>query len=189
MLNIGTILMTKLLSFGQPQGAIMQVAYVVEDIEKAMHHWTNKLGVGPFFLFENFALDDYRYRGKPAELDITIALGFSGSMCFELIVQHCSNPSVYKDVVDKKGYGFHHWAVSTNHFDDDLAEHISSGNDEVLYGLVSPVNGRAAYVDTFDELGGMIELIELNPAVEGFFSAVKEASINWDGKDPVRTLG
>jgi len=181
--------MSKLLSFGQPLGGIMQVAYVVEDIEKAMHYWTSKLGVGPFFLFENFALDDYRYRGKSSELDITLALGFSGSMCFELIVQNCDNPSVYSDVVDKKGYGFHHWAISTSNFDDDLEEYIASGNEEALYGLVTPVNGRAAYVDTYDQLGGMIELIEINPAVEGFFSALKEPSINWDGKDPVRTLG
>jgi len=181
--------MTKILSFGQPLGRIMQVAYVVEDIEKAMAHWTDKLGVGPFFLFEHFALEDYRYRGKPSDLDITIAMGFSGSMCFELIVQHSKSPSVYTDVIEKKGYGFHHWAVSTTTFDDDLARYVNSGNEEVLYGFVTPVNARAAYVDTMTELGGMIELIEINPAVEGLFSAIKEPSINWDGKNPVRILG
>ncbi len=181
--------MTKLLSFGQPLGGIMQVAYVVEDIEKAMNHWTKTLGVGPFFLFEHFALEDYRYRGKPSDLDITIAMGFSGSMCFELIFQHSTSPSVYTEVVGRKGYGFHHWAVSTTSFDADLARYASSGNAEVLYGRVEPVDARAAYVDTMAELGGMIELIEMNPAVEGLFSAVKEPSVNWDGKDPVRILG
>lgn len=182
--------MTKILSFGQPLGAVMQVAYVVEDIEKAMAHWTENLGVGPFFLFEHFALDDYRYRGKPSDLDITIALGFSGSMCFELIVQNSKSPSVYSEVVEKRGYGFHHWALSTENFDADLAKYAAAGNSEVLYGLVpDPVNARAAYVDTMDELGGMIELIEIKPAVEGLFSAVKEPSVNWDGKNPVRMLG
>jgi len=181
--------MPNLLSFGQPPGAIMQVAYVVEDIEKAMKHWTEKLGVGPFFLFEHFELEDYRYRGKPGDLDITLALGFSGSMCFELIVQHSKSPSVYTDVVESRGYGFHHWAVSTTRFDEDLARYAASGNDEVLYGRVAAVNARAAYVDTMAELGAMIELIEINPAVEGFFSVVKEPSIDWNGKDPVRVLG
>lgn len=182
--------MTKNLSFGQPLGAIMQVAYVVEDIEKAMEHWTNTLGVGPFFLFEHFALEDYRYRGKPSDLDITIALGFSGSMCFELIVQNSKSPSVYSEVIENRGYGFHHWAVSTDDFDGDLARYIAAGNSEVLYGRVpDPINARAAYVDTMTELGGMIELIEIKPAVEGMFSAIKDAAINWDGKDPIRTLG
>jgi len=182
--------MTEILSFGQPQGAIMQVAYVVEDIEKAMKHWTETLGVGPFFLFEHFALEDYRYRGKPGDLDITLALGFSGSMCFELIFQHSKSPSVYTEVVERRGYGFHHWAVSTNNFEADLKRHIAAGNAEVLYGLVpDPINARAAYVDTMAELGGMIELIEMTPAVEGFFAALKEPSVNWDGNDPVRMLG
>ena len=182
--------MTKILSFGQPLGAVMQVAYVVEDIKKAMAHWTEKLDVGPFFLFEHFALEDYRYRGQQSDLDITIALAFSGSMCFELIVQNSKKPSVYSEVVEKRGYGFHHWAISTETFDDDLARYKSKGNDEVLYGRVpDPINARAAYADTLDDLGGMIELIEINPAVEGFFSAIKEPSVNWDGKDPVRTMG
>ncbi len=182
--------MTKILSFGQPLGGVIQVAYVVEDIEKAMKYWTETLGVGPFFLFEHFALEDYRYRGKPGDIDITLALGFSGSMCFELIVQNSKSPSVYTEVIDKRGYGFHHWAVSTASFDDDLARHVAAGNDEVLYGVVpDPINARAAYVDTMAKTGGMIELIEINPAVEGFFSALKEPSINWDGKEPVRILG
>jgi len=181
--------MTDLLSFGQPLGGIMQVAYVVEDLEKAMQHWTNTMGIGPFFLFEHFALEDYRYRGKPSDLDITLAMAFSGSMAFELIVQHSTSPSVYTEVIESRGYGFHHWAVSTTSFDDDLARHVADGNDEVLYGRVAPVDGRAAYVDTMAKLGGMIELIEMNPAVEGLFSAIKEPSVNWDGCNPVRVLG
>jgi len=180
--------MTKLLSFGQPLGSIMQVAYIVKDIEKAMAEWTGRLDVGPFFLFEHFALEDYRYRGKPNDLDITLAMGFSGSMCFELIVQHSKSPSVYTEVIESKGYGFHHWGVSTTSFDDDLARYAASGSEEVLYGFVPPVNARAAYVDTMAELGGMIELIEINPAVEGLFSAIKEPSVNWNGKNPVRIL-
>jgi len=181
--------MTKMLSFGQPLGGIMQVAHIVEDLEKSMHHWTSTLNVGPFFVFEHFALDDYRYRGKPSDLDITLAMAFSGSMCFELIVQHSTSPSVYTDVVEARGYGFHHWGVSTAQFDKDLTDHVAAGNAEALYGKVAPVNGRAAYVDTFSKLGGMIELIEVNPAVEELFSAIKEPSVNWDGKNPVRTLG
>jgi len=168
----------------------MQVAYVVEDIEKAMKEWTETLGVGPFFLFEHFALDDYRYRGKPGDIDITLALGFSGSMCFELIVQHSKAPSVYTEVIDSRGYGFHHWAISTDSFDDDLARHVAAGDAEVLYGMVpDPINGRAAYVDVMAKTGGMIELIEINPAVEEFFSVLKDPSVNWNGKDPIRTLG
>jgi len=181
--------MAKMLSFGQPLGGIMQVAHIVDDIEKAMHHWTKTLNIGPFFVFEHFELEDLRYRGKPGDLDITLAMAFSGSMCFELIYQHSSASSVYTDVIEARGYGFHHWGVSTTHFDRDLANHVKAGNVEALYGRVPPVDGRAAYVDTLAKLGGMIELIEINPAVEELFSAIKEPSVNWDGKNAIRLLG
>lgn len=48
----------EVLSFGQPLGAIMQVTYVVEDMDQALTHWTTTLGVGPFFLFKSFKLLD-----------------------------------------------------------------------------------------------------------------------------------
>src|SRR3546814_12740308 len=32
-------------------GPIFQTAYVVEDIDGALDHWTRVLGVGPFFMF------------------------------------------------------------------------------------------------------------------------------------------
>ncbi len=180
--------MTEMLSFGQPLGAIMQVAYIVEDIEKAMKHWTENVGIGPFYLFEHFELLDYKYRGTPSELDITLAMAYSGSMAFELIVQHSPSPSVYTEVIEKRGYGFHHWAVSTRTFDDDVARYEKSGAEQALYGMV-PIGARAGYADTYDKLGGFIELIEIKDEVEELFSMIKSGSVDWDGKDPVRTPG
>ena len=36
-------------------------------------------------------------------------------------------------------------------------------------------------------LGHFIELYEPNEALTGFYARVKEASINWDGEDAIRT--
>ena len=38
------------------------------------------------------------------------------------------------------------------------------------------VGGRAAYVDTFNDLGGYIEIIEMLPVVESLFNMVYQAS-------------
>jgi hypothetical protein len=38
-----------LLNFGQPDGGIVQMAYVVEDIHRAMNEWVDQLKVGPWF--------------------------------------------------------------------------------------------------------------------------------------------
>lgn len=178
----------EMLSFGQPLGAIMQVAYTTPDMDAALDHWVGTLGVGPFFLFRNFQLLDARYRGEPTDIDIDLALTFSGSMCFELIVQNDDGPSVYRDVIASRGYGFHHWAVSTRSFDDDVARHKAAGAPLAFSG-VAGVGGRAGYMDTTKTLGGMIELIEINDKVEEFFGMLYSAAQDWDGTDPVRSLG
>lgn len=177
--------MTEMLAFGQPLGSIMQVAYIVENVEEAMRRWTRNLGVGPFFLLEHFPLRDAQYRGQPTELDINIALAYSGGMCFELIQQNDDTPSVYRDVIAERGYGFHHWALSTRDFDGDVARYQSDKAELALYG-VAAVGARAAYMDTRATLGGMIELIEIKPEVEALFSTICSASENWNGEDPVR---
>ncbi len=175
------------LSFGPKLGAIMQVGYVVEDMDAALRYWTENLAIGPFFVIEHFPLQDTQYRGSPTDLDVDIALAFSATMCFELIVQNSKGPSVYSEVVEKRGFGFHHWAVSTRDFDGDVARYRSTGAEMALYG-VAEVGGRAAYMDTMATLSGMVELIEITPPVEEFFTMVQRASVGWDGTDPVRRL-
>lgn len=109
-------------------------------------------------------------------------------MCFELIVQNNDVPSVYRDVVERRGYGFHHWAVLTRTFDADVAHHQRAGMSLAFSG-VAGVGARAGYMDATATLGGMIELIEITPKIEEFFGALHVAGQGWDGTEPVRTLG
>lgn len=51
------------------------------------------------------------------------------------------------------------------------------------------IGARAAYVDTSAELGGMIEVIEVTPAVEGLFTHLHQASVGWNGFAAIRTPG
>ncbi|HSG64214.1 MAG TPA: VOC family protein, partial [Gammaproteobacteria bacterium] len=161
---------TPLPGFGQPVGGIFQIAYVVADIDAALAHWTQQLRVGPFFVFPGFTLERLEYRGRPSHLDITLACGYSGSLCIELIAQHDDAPSVYRDVATERGYGFHHCGVITDAFDEDLARLQESGAALAMSG-VAPGNGaRVVYLDTRGPLPGMTELIERNPAVDALFT-------------------
>jgi hypothetical protein len=180
--------MSRLLKFGQPMGGIIQEAFIVPDVWAGAAEFARRLRIGPFFVIEHFPLLDYHYRGKPSEIDVTLALGFSGSMCFELIQQNCETPSVYNEVYKKRGWGFHHWAVATDRFDDDVQFYKDQGAEMALYG-VAAVGARAAYMDISDTLPGMVELIEMTSQTEDFFATLHAASVNWDGKDPVRTFG
>ncbi|NOX70847.1 MAG: VOC family protein [Gammaproteobacteria bacterium] len=170
----------------QPDNQIMQIAYVVDDLDRALEHWTKSMGIGPFFVMEGLEIVDPRYRGQPTDIDITIALGYSGSMCVELIRQNDDGPSVYRELLDRTGCGgFHHWGIGTEQFDEEVARYQSRGYDEVFTGKVA-VGDRYAYMDTQEDLGGMIELIKLTPVVRELFGNLEAAATDWDGSDPVR---
>ena len=60
------------LSFGQPLGGIVQMAYIVPDIHKAIDEWVRRLNVGPWFLLEHFTGERPVYRGKSSTADVEI---------------------------------------------------------------------------------------------------------------------
>ena len=112
-----------LVSFGQPDDGIIQMAYVVTDIHRAMNLWISKLNVGPWFLLPSFTGDDPQYRGKPSRADVSLAMSFAGHMNVELIQPNNDAPSVYREVLEARGPGFHHWVSfkgQGTYFDPDL---------------------------------------------------------------------
>ena len=104
---------------------------------------------------------------------------------FELIQQLNDVPSVYRDVVAKKGYGFHHWGVATDDFEQTVNSYLSAGYE---IGFMAEVTGgrRVAYIDTTADLPGMVEAIEMTPSSEANFTSYYLAALGWDGRDPVR---
>ncbi len=57
------------LGFGQKIGQIIQMAYVVENIEEAIDWWVNDARVGPWFLLESFTGEDPIDRGAQSRAD------------------------------------------------------------------------------------------------------------------------
>lgn len=110
---------------------------------------------------------------------------FAGSTMFELIQQHNDVPSVYREVVAKRGYGFHHWGFVTDRFDAAVADYVAQGY-EVAYNAEPMPGVHVAYLDTTADLPGMIEVIEMTPAMEATFTAYHQAAIGWDGSQPIR---
>jgi len=61
-------------------GPVMQLAWLPEDFDAALEHWTKTMGVGPFFIMENIALADMRYMGEPTNAVFTLALSYWGDV-------------------------------------------------------------------------------------------------------------
>lgn len=161
------------------------MAYVVEDIHLAMDTWVKRLKVGPWFLLSSFTGVDALYRGRPTDASVSLAMSFAGHMMIELIQEHRKVPSVYREAIEKRGYGFHHWGIASKDFDGDLARYEGLGYDVAFHARV-PTGGRVAYMDTTADLPGMVELIELGAGFDAVFNRFHRASIGWEGEDPVR---
>lgn len=163
---------------------IMQIAYVVKDLEAACHHWINVFGAGPFYHVPHLKLPEQLYRGKPSEEDASHALGFCGDMNIQLIQQHNDAPSMYRDMYPDGGQGFHHMMFFTDNFEADRDRLVQMGCP-VVEELMS--TARIAYVDARDKVGGFIEVYEDNPTIREWFAGWKEEHLKWDRKtDPIR---
>ena len=173
--------------FGQPDNGVIQLAYVVADLDAAIHQWITKLRVGPWFVLDHFTGVDPVYRGQPSRADVRLAMSFAGHMNMELIQPNNDAPSVYREVIERRGYGFHHWGVATWGFDAAVAQYERDGYP-LAFSAAVPSGGRVGYMDTTGVLPGFTELIELGGDFEQVFGRFYRASIDWDGKVPVRSF-
>ena len=174
------------LPWGQPDGGVTQFAYFVEDIETAAADFTARLGVGPWFVRGPFQ-PNARLRGEPHQPVISLARGFCGQAMFELVQQHDDGPSVFREHGGPRRYGFHHWAIVTSRFDEDVARMEAAGYEEA-FGDLLPSGARVVYMDATRDLPGMIELVECTPAQEEVYASIYRACVDWDGSDPMRRI-
>ena len=174
--------------WGQPLDAIVQFAYVVDDVDEAAMRYVGRLGVGPWYVRGPFAPPHARHRGRPTKPTFSVGRAFSGHAMLELIVQHDDGPSVFHEAPGPRRYGFHHWGRVTRSFDVDVAAFATAGYEEA-FADVLPTGSRVVYMDATRELPGMIELVEHTDAQEQVYAAIYRASVGWDGSDPLRREG
>lgn len=174
-----------LMNYGQPVNGVTQFAYFVPDIEAAVAHYIETWRIGPWFVMGPLSPPQHLYRGKHSGLSVSLALAFSGSMMVELIQQHDDGPSVYRDTLGD-GFGFHHIAITTNRFDDEIARYAALGYELAFSDVLQ--GGRIVYFDTTRDMPGMTELIEYTPTAEARQTRVQRASQEWDGSDPIRRI-
>ena len=165
-------------------GPVMQIAFVPADFDAAIAHWTGVMGVGPFFLIENIALEGMRYLGRPSDCVFTIALAYWGDMQIELIRQENDAPSIYQGC---EGGALHHTCVLT---DDIEAAHsiATEAGATILVEAKVGEDGAVFYVDTGGGPGSIVEILQPASGSEALFAMIRRASIGWDGSDPVRRL-
>jgi catechol 2,3-dioxygenase-like lactoylglutathione lyase family enzyme len=168
-------------------GEIMQLAFVPDDFDAAIAHWTGTIGAGPFFLLENMALANARYCGASTGIVFTMALGYWGDMQIELIRPENDEPSHYRGQYGT-GNALHHVCILVDSIEETRAACAAAGITEVFAGDVGEAGG-VIYADPGQGAGSLIELLEPQPGTRELFAMMREAHRTWDGTDPVRRLG
>lgn len=178
--------MVRKLGWGQSLGTVAQIAYVVADLEAAIHAFIRDRGAGPFFVLDHFWQPGQIYRGEPSHADATIAMGFSGQTWFELIQPLDDHPSIYREAIEKRGYGFHHHGIAFDDCEAALPRFVADGWHEV-YRAAVPTGGEVIYLDHAgsNELG-YVELLPATPGMDQSFTRFWQAAQDWDGRDPIR---
>lgn len=138
-------------------GSIEQVAYVVEDMDRAIPRYEALFG--PFTVSEQ-TLDDCTVRGKSADLGLKMAVNNNSPVEIELI-QPTKGESPWTEHLAKHGEGLHHVRFRVAKIEPKLEELRAKGFETLLYKRFGP-DVAFAYLETPEEFGGhVIELLEM----------------------------
>lgn len=146
-----------------PRGRLFQIGIVVPDLWKALDLYSTALGLGPWigFHFTPDNVQDFTYRGAPAEYSIDIALTVDPSPQIELVQVH-GERSLYHEWIDAHGYGVQHLGVRVD--DIEPVHEELSARYEVLqsgHGYGAAGDGAFVYYDTRADLGVILECIQV----------------------------
>lgn len=181
--------MAKMLGFGRPTGTLMQTCYVVPDLARAIDYYVRTLNVGPFFVLPHRKQPDRIYRGVVTPIEVSVAMAFAGSMQIELIEQHDETPSLFREAIAQHGYGFHHFAIAHEDVPAVLPTYLAEGFEVVGRSPV-PTGGEVVFLEPprppEPVHPGFLELIPATDEMDQRFTRFWQASVGWDGLDPVR---
>ena len=138
-----------------------QIAYVVDDLDAAVRHWSDVLGVGPWSIWTMGpdVLHDSRYGGAPAVFGIRHALAWSGSVQFEL-VEPLEGPSIFADQLATAGPGLNHVGRLVHDHDAESAELVAQGYRPLQSARFGQsADGRFAYFGS-PRGAAIVELIQ-----------------------------
>jgi hypothetical protein len=146
------------------KNGIDQIALVVEDIDKGVEAFWKLFGIGPWHIYTygRPLVQTMSYRGKPGNFRMRLALSQIGPLGIELI-EPLEGDSIYADHIEKHGYGLHHVGVVVDDMEAAIAQAEAAGLAVTQHGAGYGLDGdgQFTYLDTEDQLGMIVELLQL----------------------------
>lgn len=162
---------------------IVQIAFNVNDLERAALHWIARFGAGPFFIYDQIAGTDVRGPdGSPGVFELGAAFGQWGAVMVELVKIQRVDPEHSASVLLRQG--FHHIAYFASDTEAEVAA-LESDDTPVLISLGFGA-ARVHFHDGLATSGFIIEHYPCVDAIEALYRKVAEAATGWDGSQPLR---
>lgn len=136
-----------------------QICLVVKDLQKTIEHYWKSLGMGPWkiFLFEEPLLREMTIKGKTEKYRMYVAICQLENIYIE-IIQPLEGETIYKEFLEKNGEGLHHLGFIVDNLDRGVEQFKANGFRILQGGRFQ--EGGFAYLDTQEDFGTILELIE-----------------------------
>lgn len=142
-------------------GHLLQICFVTDTLEESAGWFANLTGL-PLPPLSHAADPDRAqavYDGRPARVGCRIRMFHFDNIDLEFI-EPGPEPSAWRDLLERKGPGFHHIAFKTRNLTRDTEALGRGGHRMLQRGEFESGTGRYAYFDTERVLGGLVELLE-----------------------------
>jgi catechol 2,3-dioxygenase-like lactoylglutathione lyase family enzyme len=167
---------------------IHHVAYLVDDLEQAVDRLVSEFDAGPFFVLRNVTFEHLTSRGEPATFAHDSAFGQCGAVPIEVIEVKRLEPELVRGGFALTPPQLHHTAYVVA--PEDLA---AAREDLERRGLPAFLHAITGDIDSTlhnaaATLGHHVELHADCQQLRDVFGMVRDASIDWDGSDPLRSV-
>lgn len=167
-------------------GQIMQLGYIVDNIEQAAQKWIDDLGIGPFYLLDSAKMDQYYYRGTRMDVELRLAFAYWGEVQVELVQPLDNNDSFYNRALKEGAGKLNHCATVVK----DLDALLDSRNlrDRIVHHADMSSGLKFVYLENYLPGNLHLELIEAQESTLQAFTGMRDIAANWDGQNPLRNM-
>ncbi|MEF2070066.1 VOC family protein [Consotaella aegiceratis] len=143
------------------EDVVMQLCFVTDDLERSVAWFADLTGKEPAHRGKSAAPEvaQATYQGKPATITFRLALFRFANIDLEFL-EPGPEPSTWRDQLNEKGPGFHHFAFRTRDMGQRRDYLTAKGVPMIQHGEFEGQDGRYEYFDSTPQMGAIIELLE-----------------------------
>ncbi len=145
-------------------GSIEHVGVLMRDLDRAMEHYANDLGIGPWAVYTLSPdwIRDMTVHGKEQGYVYKLALCNVGPVLYELM-ESVRGPNIYEEFLNEHGEGVHHLGYLVEDIDAEISNMETRGFAMLQSGrgFGTANDGAYAYFDTERACGCILEALEM----------------------------